>query len=270
MPSKKYLGFSLVFTGLMLFNIKVTAQKGHHIMLWGGPQIVTLANFDDSRGTNTFDPNLSKLDRQTTIRFGGGLDYIYNFANSYGVQSGIYYSQHGQKYAGFIDGDLNIPGDSQTVRFESHVYMDYYRIPLMFRFSSLLEESDRINLSIFAGLQMGFLRGVESVYTTPAAPDTITNRYPNFNFDDLYEKTDLGVSAGAQFNILINKNISTLIGVRFDRSLFNIENFSANIPKDAPAEWQFPVSVKKTAQTQFDPKTRRETKHTSVNLYTGI
>jgi hypothetical protein len=259
----------LLFFSLFIFILigtKANAQQGTRLYFWGGPQFVSLVNFDDYISYY----GDSKLDRLPTYRAGGGVDLVYNFTGIYGVQSGVYYSQQGQKYSGRITRDYNLPNktDTSATAFNSHIYLNYIRVPLMFRFSSELDDQDRVNLSIFGGVQLGFLQNVQEVVTDPGPPDTIAARYPDFDFKQLYKKTDFGMAAGFQFNIKITNNVGTMIGIRYDRSFGTIEKLSYNLPKDAPAEWQYPVSTKKRIST--DRSTRYATRISAVNLFTGI
>ncbi|RYD82405.1 MAG: PorT family protein [Sphingobacteriales bacterium] len=254
----RFLAF-LLFT-LCVFVPAAKAQKGTQLAFWGGPQYVSLVNVDDY--FNQYGQGI-KLNRLNTYRFGGGIDLTQNLTDNYGVQTGVYYSQQGQKYDGF----LNKPGD--TSFFSSHMYLNYIRVPLMFRFNSEYDDQDIVSLSIYGGLQLGILRNVQEVQTTPAIPDSMLARYPNFDFKNLYKKTDLGLALGAQFNIKITPRFGTMIGLRYDRSIGTIENKNYTLPKDAPEEWQYPLSTKKGIGG-VDNLTRRPTRISAVNLYTGL
>jgi hypothetical protein len=151
--------------------------------------------------------------------------------------------------------------------------MDYLRIPLLFRFSSLLEEDDRMNLTIYAGISFNYFLGVTEVATSPTWPDSLSKNYPDFDFNKLYYKTNMMLSAGAQFNIKAKETLYPFFGIRFDRSMGGIENLSANQgitfgKGGPPAEWTFPVSTKKKQST--DLLTRATTKHNVINVYVGV
>ncbi|MGZ5304817.1 MAG: hypothetical protein ACXWDO_11935, partial [Bacteroidia bacterium] len=119
-----------------------------------------------------------------------------------------------------------------------------------------------------AGFQLGILRDVEAVETSPGPPAAMVARYPDFDFAQLYKKTDLGLAAGAQFNIRISPRLHTMLGLRYDRSFNTIEDLSYELPRDAPVEWQYPVSTKKMFST--DNRVRWPTRISAVNLYTGL
>lgn len=263
MKFTKLLALGILF---LLLAPAVQAQKGHYLSLWGGPQLTYIANYDDY---NSFQAK-ELLDKESTYRIGGGLRYTWNFADFYGFQTGVYYSRQGQKYSGTIDFDYNtlqnVPTDSQF--FTSHVYLNYVRIPLLFRFNSQADNQDKITMSLYMGIQLGFLTQVQEVVTDPAPPDTMVAKYPNFDFNKLYKKFDPGLCAGAEFNIKISDKLGTMIGARFDRSLSNIENLDTKLPDGAPVEWDFPVSTRKRALE--DRLVRQPSKNGTVNIYTGL
>jgi hypothetical protein len=264
-----------LFLFLLLFcsTIPSLAQSGQFLQFWGGPQFVSILNFDDF---NT--ANLAYGRKQIpTYRAGGGIEYINNFSQNYGWQTGIYYSGQGQKYYGFAqnfyspyDSIKKKKVDDSTYQYNSQVWMEYFRVPLMFRFNSILDEGDRINLSIFFGLQAGYLSSVRS-YTNPDAPESVLVKHPGFDYRKLYHAIDFGLGAGAQFNVKLTSKIFANIGIRFDRSLMNIEKTSFELPGDAPVEWQYPLSTKKEERlSQADIKARMPSKNISVNAYLGI
>jgi hypothetical protein len=248
------------------------AQSGQYLQLWGGPQFVSILNFDDFN-----ESNLGYNRKQIpTYRAGGGVDYINNFNQNYGWQTGIYYSGQGQKYYGYAlnfyspRDSLGKKLDSVPHAYNSQVWMEYVRIPVMFRFNSLIDQDDRINLSIFLGFQAGYLLSARS-YTNPDAPDSVLSRYPNFDYRKLYHAIDFGLCAGAQFNAKINDKLYGTLGIRFDRSLVNIENTSYVLPGNAPVEWLYPLSTKKeTRITHSDVIVRMPSKNISVNVFIGI
>jgi hypothetical protein len=264
---KKIFPF-LLFTSQYLGGLGlVKAQSGQYLQLWGGPQYVALLNYQGYE-TDTLYKIRSSLN---TYKWGGGIDYINNFSQNYGFQTGIYYSRQGQNYFGTVHDFYDTAG--KNLGYTSSISMDYIRVPLMFRFNSIIDEGDRVNLSIFMGLQLGYLLQVSSI-TDPPPPAAYLNRYPNFDFKQLYNAWDFGLAAGAQFNIKLKENLYGVAGIRFDRSIGGIENTSYVLPDDAPVEWMYPVSTRKEsrpdhrtilAYTQSQPS-----KLISVNVYLGL
>src|SRR6266566_8100077 len=80
----------------LLLSLPVCGQQGKYLYLWGGPQYVSIANYDDY---TTYD---EKRVQDDTYRAGFGLDYAYNFSPSVGFQTGLAYSRQGQKYSGKV------------------------------------------------------------------------------------------------------------------------------------------------------------------------
>jgi hypothetical protein len=267
-PDLKIRFFTVLILAFICNISLLYAQAGQFIQAWGGPQYVSILNFGDFKSTylgNYFGGN-------DTYRGGGGFEYINNFAPNYGWQTGIYYSGQGQRYSGVV-GDYYMKkyyNIDTNISYTSQIWMDYIRVPLMFRFNSIMDEGDRMNISIFLGLQAGYLFGVRTV-TNPNAPDSIFKNYTNFDYKKLYNVIDFGLGAGAQFNIRLNKKLNGNFGIRFDRSLMNIENSSYKLDSTAPVELQYPVSTKKQFRaSQLDIQGRWPSKHMTVNVYLGI
>jgi hypothetical protein len=244
----------------------VKAQVGHYISFWGGPQLVSYANFNDFSA----EYQDASLDRQNTLRAGGGVDYVYNFHPFYGFQTGIYYSESGQKYAGHINFDGNNPGPRLPVDFTSHVYINYLRVPLAFRFNSEMDADARVNMSMYLGMQLGFLIGKPTFGTSPAPPDSLVKNAAGFDTRKLYNSTDLGLLAGVQINVRITKRFTPFMGVRFERSFTNIEDLGTVIPHNYPVEYDFPISTKKTGFTDHDARSAYPTKNNTVSLFIGF
>lgn len=260
----KTIGFS---TLAFLFAISnVSAQSGNFIQIWGGPQYVGIENFNDYSGTSlSGQQNIVQ-----TYKVGAGLDYIHNFNPNYGLQTGLYYSGVGQKYNGLVkDFETH-----DTVAYTSHVYMDYIRIPFLLRFNSEIEENEKLNMSIYMGFQLGYLMDVKAS-TSPGPPqgmvDTFMAQNPHFNFKQLYNPIDFGLTAGAQFNYKIRDWEYVHIGIRFDRSITNIENENYVLPGNAPVEYLYPVSTKKEQrQSHNDILAGYSSQYISLNLYVGM
>jgi len=272
---KKFLP-AFIFILLFISNIQnLEAQSGQFIQFWGGPQYVGMLNFNDNNTIATTASNGSvtftgEEITDETYRWGGGIDYINNFTQNYGYQTGIYYSGQGQKYEGYVK-DFNNPGDSLLTHYHSQVTMDYIRIPFMFRFNSILDEGDRINISIFMGLQAGYLISITSTTSPETTPEAILEKYKNFNLMQLYNAIDFGLGAGAQFNVRLTEKLSANLGLRFDRSIVSIENHSFVLPDDAPVEYLFPLSTMKSERVSHDDITvRPATQNISVNAYLGL
>lgn len=251
---------------LLLAMPQMKAQKGTYLQFWGGPQLVGLPNFNDY---SDFRTSL-RLNRLNTWRAGMGVNVIYNFADNYGLQTGLSYSQQGQKYSGVtpVDGNNNL---DTNVAYTSHVYLDYLRLPIYFRFTSVSDPEDIVTLSVYAGMYVGYFLGISSLGTDPAPPIDSVNKYSYINLNKVYNKIDIGLGAGAEFNIRIKGNVGALLGVKFERSASTIENRNTEMPYGAPVEWSFPLSIKKQNRlTEADNQVRMPTKNDMISIYAGI
>jgi hypothetical protein len=265
--SKKIQSAIFLIALLLCAASPLKAQSGQYLQLWGGPQLVGILNYDDYSATNFAHAR----NADNTYRAGGGFDYINNFNQNYGWQTGLYYSGQGQKYNGWVP-DINDTNATKTLyHYDSEAKMDYIRVPLMFRFNSIIDEGDRLNLSIFFGLQAGYLTSVTSYTSDFVMPDSIRLKYSNFDLKQLYHSVDFGMSAGAQFNIKLKETLYLNTGIRFDRSIANIENTDYVLPSDAPIEYQYPLSTKKESSVSHKTVINREpSKHISVNVFVGL
>jgi len=273
-PMNKIFSKILIYVSfvsyVILFNVnQASAQAGNFIQFWGGPQYVGLLNFSDYSATNlSGEQNIVQ-----TYRAGAGFDYIHNFNQNYGLQTGLYYSGVGQKYTGSVR-DLDNHVDTLPEPYSSHVYMDYIRIPFALRFNSVIDEDARLNLSIFFGFQLGYLLSAHA-WTSPGPPkgtlDTFTAQNPNFNVRQLYNNFDFGLTAGAQFNYRIRDWEYFHIGLRFDRSITDIVNQNYVLPDNAPVEYQYPVSTKKNTRLSHDDVlAANPSQLISVNIFVGM
>jgi hypothetical protein len=274
LPIKNILPIALLGIVMLINSRRVDAQAGNFIQFWGGPQYVGIENFNDYNAASFGQPGQpGQQSIVQTYRMGAGFDYIHNFNQNYGLQTGLYYSGVGQKYSGLVT-DYYHPKDSASYPYTSHVYMDYIRIPFVLRFNSVVDDKDRINMSIFFGFQLGYLLDAKS-YTSFQSPqavyDTFNAQNPHFNVRQLYNSFDFGLTAGAQFNFKIRDWEYAHIGVRFDRSIPDIDNLNYVLPANAPIEYQYPVSTRKeTSVTHNDFVAGYSSQYISLNVYVGM
>jgi len=268
--------FRIAILGVFLIysagNIeKATAQAGKFLQIWGGPQYVAVEN-DNNYSLAQISSN--QLNVVQTYRTGFGIDYIDNFNQNYGFQTGVYYCGQGQKYNGTSVPDIDTHY-KDTVNFTSKLLLDYIKVPVYIRFNSVLPEDARVNVSIFFGFYLGYLLDAKS-YTNATGipggiPDTLLAKYPNFKIRNLFNSFDFGLGAGAQFNVKLNKDLYADLGVRFDRSITQIENLNYALPDDAPAEWNYPVSPVKSQRTaHLTAVTDPPSNNISLNVYLGL
>jgi len=242
---------------MVLFVNSLHAQSGEFLTIWGGPQLVRMPNNDDYYSSQ----NLYSITPQETFRAGYGFDYINNFQNTFGWQTGLTYSREGQLYSADSVG--------KDKAFTSEVLLNYIKLPFAFRFNSQFEEGEKLNLSIYIGAQLSYLTNVQTVWSNP--PDTIPAKYRGFDFANLYHRVNFGMVAGAQMNFYIKGNKWAYIGIRYDRSFTNVEKNDYLFPQDFPSSWFFPVSTLKTNKpAQGDMYARSPTLSGVVNLHIGF
>jgi hypothetical protein len=251
----------------LLAFMEAKPQAGQYIQVWGGAQSTQVNNSQESYYGSNADDKVTPLE---TDRAFGGIDYIYNFHNLFGIQTGLSFSQQGQKYSGSIYHDGNDTSSALTnINFTSSVLLNYVKLPLMFRFNSGRDEDETFNLSIYGGFEFAYLTSA-TVTTTPALPAIFTDQ--KVDFKQFYKTIDFGWAAGAQVNIFVSKYWGICIGGRYSRSLVDVESKSVNYTgKNYPAEWYYPISVKKSIKpSQSDQYDRFSSKNNAVGLYVGV
>jgi len=257
MKMKIYLKTSLFIYILLLAN-GLHAQSGTFISLWGGPQLTRMPNNNDYYLSVNAGYSITP---EETFRSGFGFDYINNFQNTFGWQTGLTYSREGQVYSADSVG--------KDKAFTSGIEMNYIKIPIAYRFNSQFDEGDVLNISIYIGGEFSYLTNVSSVWSNP--PDTIPAKYRGFNFINLYNRLNFGMVAGTELNWHVKSNKWAYIGVRYDRSFTNIEKNDYNFPADFPSSWFFPVSTLKVNKpADADMLARPATLPGVVNVHVGI
>jgi hypothetical protein len=255
----------LLVISLMLWAGAAKAQKGNYIDFWAGPQLVTLNNYND------YNPTIvdNLVNRVTTYRGEAGMDYVHNFSPMYGIQTGFYFSQQGQRYSGKIESDYDNPTKlNDTANFASHVFINYFKIPLYFRFNSEMDEDERMNLSMFMGMEAGILQGVQEAYSIVYANPYYENRASGGDLNKMYKTVDMQLAAGLQLNERITHVFGAFVGMRFSRSLGNIEKLNYPYTSADPVWLRFPISVPKDSPP--DLTVRYPTKNTSIGVYIGV
>lgn len=262
---KKHFLLLIIF----LSTVKIYAQEGHFINFWGAGQQSWLLNRDDYNGiTSKAVGTTDRLLLEETYRSAYGIDYYYNFDTSFGIQTGLIFSRQGQKYSGLASRTLDSGKTTEFFNFRSQVLMDYFKLPVMFRFNSPIDEDERMNMSLYAGFYAGYLWRVTDVSSNPPQ-DSVNTPAPDFK--KFYETLDFGFTGGAQMNIRITKIFAVNFGLRYDRGFVNIEKQRTAMGANYPAEWYFPLSTKKSVvPSSSDALTRLPTRNTTVNLFIGL
>ncbi len=253
---------------LALFFIPAAshAQLGQYVNFWGGSQLVRLTNSDDFYSTQSAD----FINSRDLYRSAFGIDYIKNYQVGFGYGVGLAYSRQGSAYG----GTLQYVTPAGEARWNSQIFLDYLKVPFTFRFNSVTDNQDVVSLTIYAGLQPEVLLKAYNVgYTRDTLkgtllPDTAFAKYSDFDYTDLYKRLQISFVGGGQLNFKISRLITTAIGIRYDRSVFNIEKNDYAFPSDFPAAGKFPVSVPKSINpAKADILNRSPTLNNTIGLY---
>lgn len=246
----------------MLSSQNLMAQKGQYISPYGIYQYTSISNGEDYLSRDKI------LSLENTYHFAYGLQYINNYSNIFGIETGLKYSTTGQKYKGNITYDINTK-DTGDIDFSSEVIMQFFHIPFLFRFNSQLDE-DRIFMTISAGFQADILYKTD--FTTDPAP--VIPAGGNINYNALFTSFNFSFVSNATFTYNLSDNLHVFLGFQMARSLGDIEKKKFEYDKTIhPAEYYFPVSTKKTKFPVINPETgfaRSSTKLTNYGLLIGL
>jgi len=231
------------------------AQKGSYVAVSGIGQITKLNNTADyapASRTNNIIP-------ENTYNPAFAVNYTYIYDPNFGLKTGLSYSRQGQRYSGEVRLDTN------SVSYTSEVAMDYLRIPLKFQFSSSLDpDIKHVFLSIGAGLSFDVLLNVNA----RTKPGYDTKNVPNIDYRELYKPVSTSFVADAILNIRITDTWWINTGIKLNFGLSDVENKGYDYPDNAPPEWYFPVSTKKTKKPNIEA--RGITRHTLFGFELGI
>jgi len=185
--------------------LTANAQKGLHVGIRYIPQQVWLLNGND-------DP----ANYATKWGLATGIITGFELEDNFGMQINFFTSSQGNKLhdLGILDGvGENFITDT-TGTFEQK--LNYVKLALLFKFNST--PSRRGNqMSFFIGPQIGFLTQASHFIN-----DKLVD-YP-FETEDLYEEIDAAIVFGLGPNFKIVPNLYFIVNVRFDISIFDIEN----------------------------------------------
>jgi hypothetical protein len=270
---------------LFLLPLSTFAQEGGFIKPIGGVNfsrfLNTLDIYSQNQGSN--NDKISLLD---TYRPLAGVDFIYNFDESYGLQTGLIYSGNGQNYTGFVAVDANpLTAKNGTtyydsnVNFKSQLHLSYIKLPIAIRFNSPQEIRGRVNVSIWLGAQVSYLLNVDAASTSPQTTSTVL--LPSPDPYKLFSTWTFGIVMGAEINVKITNKLYIHTGMRFDRDFTDAENKAfytdmsdaqyTDYTKTHQAEAVFPVALKKsTLPAKADFFTRNPTLNSTIGIYMGL
>ena len=267
----KHFRFFLIFVVLSLLIIssrQAFAQKGFYLQPFFMYQYTNLANYRDHY--------YSKFDFVSTYKPDYGLRAIYNFTNAVGFETGLKYSNQGQKYKGHIDTDGNT-GDSVNQDWTSELKLNYIQIPLMISFNSILanfdEMQDPLYMSIAMGVQIDYL--TNAIMIVNPGIDSFAIKYPNAQaqFKNFFNNFNLSFVGNVGLNLQLKHGWQINTTLYASKTLGDVENGDYKKKEyvfdktQFPLEYQFPISVKKEALST-DP--RYKTKNLVYGLMLGF
>lgn len=188
----------MYFFILMLANSINAQHTGFYAGLNGALQLSLIFNSDDhDKG--------GELNYETTIKQAFGLDLGYKFNPKVGVQTGIIYSQQGQKYITTGNPNANYRTD-----------LTYIKFPVLFSYH--LRADKEISFFVQAGLQLSLLTEAKSsrlnvfgIYS-PAYKDV----------KDYYSSLPIEVALGCGVQYSLRKFCINVL-IRPDLSISDIE-----------------------------------------------
>lgn len=224
--------FLLIFQILVGVNLS-KAQQGQYISLGGGVQQARLENRIDitQNRRGSFNNSYSS---KPAYNLNLHLTYANNFSNNFGFETGLHYSDDGQRYNG------QYTPDQETFNFDSELRLTYLKFPLLFVMNSTMDESsDRVFFTMKAGLQINYLLSADFELNE----NIRSNETATINTMELYRQLGTSVRGEALFNFMISDRVFAYTGVSADYSIGSIENTDYNYPDNAPSWYYFPVSV---------------------------
>jgi len=171
------------------------------------------------------------FDKVFTLKMSIGVDFGYNFDESFGVSSGLQYARNGQNYADFTDSYNN------TISF--YTSLDYLKIPFLVHY--VLNPDDQTTFSFQTGFYLGFLLGYNvdetirfndgSTLEGKATGNSFTTSYSAGTTDNAvfvngkpFNSVDFGVMIGVGIQYKISNKISMPILLNYQYGFTDIKN----------------------------------------------
>lgn len=184
---------------LMILGLRLSAQTGLHVGVFGMPQNTWIFNREDTEESRT------NFSYKMTWGWAGMFKLGYNFGPPFGIHVGAIYSRQGQKHTS---------QDTSGNTILSQRDLTYIKIPLLIHINS---DPGKAMLNIEFGPQIGLLQQVCLL------EDDLPVNLP-FSSLQLYKPTDISFAwcLGAEF--MLTEFMSLVLVHRGDYGLFDIEN----------------------------------------------
>lgn len=238
--------FALLLIWAFLVPFDAFSQKTQ-VGVFYLPQITRISNSLSDKG----DPIYRN---KVTFAGGGGVSLTYWFKKNLGVQTGLMYVSHNQKFV----SELRVREDS-TRTWKGKKRLDYLKLPLLLTYTYLLpiKRDSRVAFTMAGGTQLGYLLKGDGAIV-------VFQHHENFDYYDLPESgssyynrfiADLVFSVGLDF--ILTKNLAINTAVRADWSITDVENKSATHYNNIPTYYS------------SDPN-RRKGHNSSLGLLLGL
>lgn len=234
----------LIKVSLLLFTLNFTflvtlAQEGHYITPYYVFQYTNIVNYNDYR-----NPNLYFKD---TYNSAYGINYSFNSTHIFGFETGIKYSEQGQKYSGQYKVTIDT-NQIETREYKSELHSSYIQIPVLLRLNSSLHNSGADDDFVYMTLSFGFQIDILYDVKMDVDPYPIIEDKNSIDLKELYKKSNTSFLGNAILNIHIFDHWYLFFGTQLSRTIGNIDNKNFDLLEndEYPLEYFFPVSTKKS------------------------
>lgn len=233
----------LLFLILSFSAFNAVAQTGFHAGVNAGFNSVWIVN------QNIY--GYKELDYIRTFGVIPGVALGYNFTTTMGVQLELNYAPLGQEYSDVSSSfSLTDDGQGKRVKVETFRYVDlnYFQIPIMFRYQSARAKKQIISYHLMVGPTLGFLLSADQKFEADVYDDgnivTLDNdvildtaiaQFAQTDaiepMEDYFSKIDFGFSADAGVDIYVNENIFITPAIKVYYGLTDINSEpTRNVP----------------------------------------
>ncbi|MCS6824414.1 MAG: PorT family protein [Cytophagaceae bacterium] len=205
----KIKSFSLVILLIIGYCYHLHAQVSVGAVVF--PQISRMANKEIRKDT--------VFDNKTTFSGGAGLTLTYGFSGFLGVQTGLLYSSHNQKWV----ANYNVGSGIQQWKGKKRA--DYLKVPLLLRY---VTELRNIDLVAFAGPQISYLLKYDGgAYTY--IPNSYFDLPVTEKGNNYMKKMVLDFSFGANAEFFLSQYFDLVTGLKVDYGITDAENKNATL-----------------------------------------
>lgn len=239
----------LLFTIVLLFFATAALPQKVQLGAYYLPQITSISNSISDKDDRIYENKL-------TFAGGGGLNLTYRF-NSSGIQTGLLYVSHNQKFISeyFVNRRAN-----SVATYEGKKRLDYLKVPLLFTYtySPPSKKPSTVSFTTFAGPQLGYLLKADgAVMIYQHGPDSDFYDLPPAS-NSYYKKFIVDLVLGWGLNFRLNNHLAINTAIRADWSISDVENKGATTYDNQLSTYYF-----------GDPD-RKKSHNASLGLLLGI